>query len=159
MASSPEIITAWRIVNADYAATAFDGEGASRVGGRWTSPGRRAAYAADSIALAALEILVHLQSVATMTEFVVVPARFPRSLVRRITLSMLPRTWKAWPAPPALRQFGDEWHEAKWSPVLAVPSVVVDAEENYVINPAHPDFARIEIDQARPFRLDARLAR
>jgi RES domain-containing protein len=36
----------------------LDGEGARLYGGRWNSPGVRVAYAADSPALAVLEVLV-----------------------------------------------------------------------------------------------------
>jgi RES domain-containing protein len=43
--------------------------------------------------------------------------------------------------------------------VLEVPSVIVDDESNYLINPAHPDFSSITISESRPVELDARLFR
>ena len=55
-------ITAWRIVRARFADSAFDGEGARRYGGRWNSRGTRMVYTAGSQALAALEMLVHLDA-------------------------------------------------------------------------------------------------
>ena len=51
---------AWRKVKEKHAATAFDGEGAWRFGGRWNSPGIRIVYTSGTKALAALESLVHL---------------------------------------------------------------------------------------------------
>ena len=41
---------------------------------------------------------------------------------------------------------------------LRVPSVVVPQEWNYLINPAHPAFARLEIGKAQPLAFDPRLA-
>jgi RES domain-containing protein len=38
-----------------------------------------------------------------------------------------------------------------------VPSVIVPTEFNYVLNPVHPDFARIRIGTPLPFPFDARL--
>ena len=52
----------WRLVHARYVVHAFDGEGARLYGGRWNSPGRPAVYTSGSLALAALEVLVHLKS-------------------------------------------------------------------------------------------------
>jgi RES domain-containing protein len=47
----------YRLVKSRFAEQAFDGEGAKLAGGRWNSKGVTIAYAADSIALAALELL------------------------------------------------------------------------------------------------------
>jgi hypothetical protein len=51
---------AWRIVKERHATTAFSGDGAAQAGGRWNSRGIRVVYASGSLALAALETLVHL---------------------------------------------------------------------------------------------------
>ena len=56
------MIQSWRLVHARYVAHTFDGEGARLYGGRWNSPGRPAVYTVGSLALAALEVLVHLKS-------------------------------------------------------------------------------------------------
>jgi len=52
------MLKAWRIVKTRYAASAFDGEGARRFGGRWSSKGVRVVYAAGPVALAVLAALV-----------------------------------------------------------------------------------------------------
>ena len=39
--------TAWRLTKARYLATAWDGEGAKRAGGRWNSVGTAVVYAYD----------------------------------------------------------------------------------------------------------------
>ena len=50
-------LRAYRI--ADRRHKIFDGQGASLLGGRWNSPGRRVIYAAETYAGAMLEALVH----------------------------------------------------------------------------------------------------
>lgn len=56
------MLTAWRIVQAHRITSAFEGEGARRYGGRWNHKGISIVYAAGSLSLAALELLVHLES-------------------------------------------------------------------------------------------------
>jgi RES domain-containing protein len=41
--------------------------------------------------------------------------------------------------------------------VLKVRSTVVPSEHNYLLNPRHSDFARIRVEQIRPFVFDSRL--
>jgi RES domain-containing protein len=43
--------------------------------------------------------------------------------------------------------------------VLEAPSVLVADEHNYLLNPAHPDFARIVADTPALFHFDPRLFR
>jgi RES domain-containing protein len=52
----------WRICEATFAESAFSGEGASIVGGRWNSKGKRMVYTAEHLSLAILEVFVHLNS-------------------------------------------------------------------------------------------------
>lgn len=159
MASSRSVIAAWRIVKTDHAAEAFSGFGALRWGGRWNSRGHRAVYVAESVALAALELLVHLQNTAPLDDYVVIPCRIPARHITKIVEEALPANWRVWPAPPAVRSIGGQWLERCASPVLSVPSAVVPGERNYVLNPEHPHFDAIEIDAPRPFRFDPRLAK
>jgi len=151
------MISSWRIVKARYATAAFDGEGAKRSGGRWNSPGRRVIYTSATASLAILEILAHLGSARALTAWVLIECRFEPQLMTSIDPSTLPPQWQRYPAPAGVQTLGDRWIEAGISAVLAVPSVLVPQEKNYMLNPAHPDFARIEILPAVPFALDARL--
>lgn len=153
------MITAWRIVSREHADDAFSGEGASRFPGRWNSRGSRVVYAAQSAALAALEMLVHLDRESNLRPYVLFACTFPAALVERIDLSSLPSNWKNDPPPPELRQRGLDWLRSGRSAVLQVPSVIVETESNYLMSSEHPDFARIEIATPVPFRLDLRLMR
>lgn len=150
------MITAWRITKARHAATAFDGEGARRAGGRWSSPGLPLVYTAENAALAALEVLVHIDA-GLLSRYVLIPCTFPGDLVLRLDRRRLPAGWRAYPAPSALQQLGDAWGKSRVSAVLDVPSVLIDKHSNYLLNPAHPDFVRIKIGNPGPFDFDPRL--
>ena len=56
-----------------------------------------------------------------------------------------------------LRAIGTEWVRKRTAAVLAVPSAVIAAETNYLLNPLHPDFRRIKIGKPRKFETDLRL--
>jgi len=149
--------TGWRIVKTRLAARAFDGEGARRYGGRWNSPGTRVVYTAQSVSLAVLELLVHLQASPLLASYALRSARFDDRPVSAVDRSSLPSDWRAFPAPPALQRIGDTWIAAGSSLVLEVPSAIVEGESNYLINPAHPAFRRLRIGPPVRFRLDPRL--
>ncbi len=55
------------------------------------------------------------------------------------------------------QDFGTDWINSRVAAVLSVPSVIVPSERNYLLNPAHPDFARIRFFAPRPFTFDRRL--
>ena len=145
-----------RVVKREYLDTAFDGEGARRTGGRWNSPGRAVVYAADSPALAMLEMLVHVEA-SLMPHYVVIPVRFRDDQTTAVDAASLPPGWGAHPGPAALRRIGDAWLARAASLALRVPAAVVPFGWSYLLNPAHPDFADLEIGEPAGFRLDARL--
>jgi RES domain-containing protein len=150
------VIEAWRIVKSEFADDAFSGEGAMLCAGRWHSEGTRIVYTSESIALATLEILVHMRRIH-VPSYSVIPCSFPESLVEDLDVAFLPEEWSSAIAPTTLRRFGDVWARERVSAVLKVPSAVTLVEFNYLFNPEHPDFASIDIGEPRPFSLDLRL--
>ena len=150
-------LSAWRVVSARHAATALDGEGARLFGGRWNSRGTAVVYLSEHQSLAALEILVHVRPLLPRTRYVALRLEFGEELVERLPGAALPEDWQQSPAGPSTRDLGDAWVRAARSPLLAVPSVLLPAETNYVLNPAHPDFGRINVGPPRDFTFDPRL--
>jgi RES domain-containing protein len=136
--------------------TAFDGEGARRYGGRWNNPGKRMIYAAETASLALLELLVHIDS-SLLPSYTLFPVDFDHSLVSTVEPSKLPRNWRTYPGPAALKSMGDEWLESLSSPVLKVPSVIVPHEWNYLFNPEHSKFSSLKIGAAVSLEMDPRL--
>lgn len=154
----PDALTAWRIVKRPFADTAFSGEGARRYGGRWNAVGTPVAYAAESRALAALEMLVHLDEAARLAAFVLVEVSFPARCVETIPSEALPAGWNRLVASSETRAFGSRWAREARALVLRVPSALVPEEFNYVVNPRHPDAtALLSIGAAQAFAFDPRL--
>lgn len=150
-------VTSWRIVKAKYASTAYSGEGARRYGGRWNSPGKATVYTAGSAALAVLELLVHLSSHRILGAYRLCPCTFDDSLVESVDRGELPSNWRSDPAPWEPKRIGDAWISGQSSVVLRVPSAVVEYEHNFLLNPAHPDFGKVEFGSPQPFQFDPRL--
>lgn len=81
----------WRLSKRKYAQTAFSGVGAQKVGGRWTPVGVKAVYTSSSLALAALELLVHLNREDIGTTFVAIAVDIPDELqIDVVTADQLP---------------------------------------------------------------------
>ena len=151
------MIRAWRIVNARKAATAFSGDGSRRSGGRWNSRGYRAVYLADSLALATLEVMVHGVSYETLQNYVCIVATIPKKIIQEVDLKSLPRNWREDLPPAEVRALGDRWLNEQKSAALKVPSAVIPVEFNYVLNPRHKDFGKIEIAEPLSLAFDKRL--
>jgi RES domain-containing protein len=152
------IVSAWRITKRKHARDAFTGEGACEFGGRWNNPGTAIVYTAQSQSLAALEMLVHLDSSELLAKYVLIGVEFDQALVRPVDLTALPRHRRADPPPPEVRAVGDEWILAGSSAVLQVPSAQVPGESNFLLNPAHVDFPRFRFGKPLDFHFDPRLA-
>ena len=147
---------AWRIVKAAHADRAFSGEGAWRTGGRWNSPGVPVVYASEHKSLAVLEMLLHLDP-ADVPHYLTFRIEFGDALVERWPLDRLPPRWREEMPARATRLLGDAWLRENRSAVLAVPSVIIPEELNYLLNPGHPDFKRIAIGKPTLFTFDPRL--
>ncbi|MCX5493484.1 RES family NAD+ phosphorylase [Kaistia dalseonensis] len=137
---------AWRICRAPYAD--LSGAGARLYGGRWNARGRALIYAAETAALAVLEVRVHLD---------LPPELLPEDyLLVAIDCDALEiETAATLPDDPVA--FGDRWLAEARTPILRVPSFIVPESANLLINPAHPRAAALAIASTRPFRFDERL--
>ncbi len=146
----------YRIVNRRF--LALDGEGAAKSGGRWNSAGRRVVYAAETYAGAMLELLVHMSGGPVPTTQMSLTIDVPARLVEVVSAEMIP----GWDAEDRLvsRRFGDRWLDEARSAALRVPSAVLRGREfNLLLNPSHPDFPWIDVDDPEPVVWDARLFR
>jgi RES domain-containing protein len=148
----------WRISKRKYADTAFSGEGARRVGGRWNSRGQGMVYTSGTLSLAALEVFVHMEVEDVGTMLAAVSIEVPTEVaISYLQLSQLPMDWRSIPAPMALATMGDAWFRSAETAILAVPSVVIPVEYNYLINPSHPDYSKFELGSPQSFEFDPRL--
>jgi len=150
-------ITAWRITKRQHAKTAFSGSGARKYGGRWNSPGTSIVYTAETQSLAVLEMLVHLEQPDLLQRYVLIGVGIDEALIEKLDRSRLPRHWRGAPAVES-RAIGDEWAANQTSVALRVPSALVPAENNLLLNPAHADFEKLVIGDPVSFAFDQRLA-
>jgi RES domain-containing protein len=148
----------WRLCRRKHAA--FDGEGARLAGGRWNRRGTAVVYASETLSLAALESLVHLDFALAPDDLVAVAADIPDALpMTRLEVADLPRNWRRYPAPEALADLGTDWAGARRTAVLSVPSALVPRERNILLNPTHPEFRRVRLLPPERFSFDPRLTR
>jgi RES domain-containing protein len=127
--------------------------------GRWNGSGVAVVYSAESRSLASLEVLVHTEDTQVLAaiNWAMIPVSIDESLIE--ILQALPVDWRQLPAPISTREIGTRWVAESRSAVLQVPSIVMDGEFNFVLNPRHPDFSRLEIGESLEFSFDPRLSR
>ena len=146
----------WRVCSRQH--QRFDGEGARLYGGRWNHAGTAVVYGSASLALAALELFVHVDVDLIPTDLVAVNADIPDSVVTDIVkIEKLPRNWRRYPAPDTLKDMGTAWVARGSTAILTVPSAIIPEERNYLLNPAHRDFKRIRLRKPIPFQIDPRM--
>jgi RES domain-containing protein len=149
-------VRVWRIATAAHAA--FDGEGARRYGSRWTPKGVAGVYTSATLSLAALERFVHTDPDLEPADLVAVLVDVDDGIpIQSLDIRQLPADWRQYPAPDTLGRWGGEWLAASRTAILAVPSVVIPHEWNYVLNPGHADFRRLVIGRPEPFGFDPRM--
>ena len=152
------MIEVWRICVRRRAKAAFSGEGARLYGGRWNPPGVAVVYAAATLSLAALELFVNLDPDNLPPNLVSIAASIPDEIsTEAVSIERLPKRWREYPAPESLQEIGPAWAANTRTAVLSVPSAVIPHESNYLLNPKHPQFPRIEAHRPTPFRFDARM--
>jgi len=141
-----------------FARAPFDGEGAHRYGGRWSSVGTRLAYTSEHQSLAMLEYFVHLDADDSPLDLVLATAEVPDNLPRkRLAAEELPSNWRSSPAPAELARIGDEFVEDAESCVLIVPSVLAPHENNWLLNPHHASFRKLLVFGIEPLSYDPRM--
>jgi RES domain-containing protein len=118
-----------------------------------------AVYLGGNPSISALEIIVNTDEPEDLYRmpYVLIPVDFDEALVSRP--ERLPDDWKQDPPPPSTTQVGDEWLRSGRSAILEVPSAVIGAELNFILNPLHNDFARTRIGEPESFEFDSRLAK
>ena len=103
---------------------------------------------------------MHLSPEDAPNDLVAIAAAIPDGAVERLedlAGFRLPRTWRAYPAPRALADVGAAWIRAGRRPALSVPSVVIPAERNVLIDPRHRQFRQVRLEQPQAFRFDPRM--
>lgn len=149
----------WRVVSRRYAASAFDGAGARRSGGRFNSPGVPVVYTSDTLALAVFEVAVHLPSYRALLGRVAFRVEVPDRFVEVLDEAALPPDWRSTPPSRSTQALGDAWVRGARSVALHLPSVLLPHHANVVLNPAHPDWPAVRVGAPEPVPIDSRLVK
>lgn len=139
----------WRLAKRRHASTAaqmLSGEGARLHGGRWSPPGMRAIYCAQTSSLAVLEVLVHLADPADFVPHGILDLDVPDDLL------VEPQGSIRDPSAVGAETLAN-------AAAMIVPSAVNSLEQTIILNPAHHDFNKVMVGQIQPFVLDPRLRR
>ena len=147
----------WRVSN--YAD--LSGEGGRRVAARWHERGRPAVYLAEHPALALLETLVHLyiDPDELPSHYQLLTVDVPDGVavedLSEADLAARVADWRH--APDDTRALTRAWFGERRTALLRVPSAIVPAAFNYLLNPLHPDAALIAVVARQTTEFDARL--
>jgi RES domain-containing protein len=146
----------YRLSKSKYSAD-LSGKGAEKAGGRWNSKGVAMVYTSISRALCTAEVAVHVPLGIVPADYELVTIDIPDDSVTEADIKDLPFDWRSFPHSDSTQKLGNRFiREGKFL-ALKVPSVVVQGEYNFLINPKHEAAARIRIVNTEPFFFDKRL--
>ncbi|HET7896129.1 MAG TPA: RES family NAD+ phosphorylase [Flavisolibacter sp.] len=133
------------------------GEGARLFGGRWNMKGDACIYTSGTRSLCILEYAANVQLDELPPELSMTEYAIPDNLCRIIPGNDLPADWFLLPAPMSSKLFGSALLSDKDCVCFAVPSAIVPAELNYILNPAADQFSQVTIKATEPFSFDHRI--
>lgn len=150
-------VTLWRIGDPEGTYPIWNGAGAAAYAGRWNHPGQPVIHAATSYPLALLEVLAHWNGKMPVRQHYL-SAEVPVATTYEV---LQPADHPGWDGddPSVPRAFGSDWLRSRRSALLFVPSVIAPMCQNVLVNPAHPDAARIDVGLETPVPWDRRLLR
>ncbi|MDX2158876.1 MAG: RES domain-containing protein [Hyphomicrobiaceae bacterium] len=151
----PAPLTAYRIGDPNGAYPIYSGDGARRVAGRWHRAGQPVIYASLHYSTSMLERLVHYSGAMPVGQHFLT-IEIPAGVAYEVATVHTVPGWESRDQ-RAARSFGSQWIDERRSAVLLVPSVVARMEQNVLINPAHPQSARIVPGLEQPIWWDERL--
>lgn len=143
--------------------TDLSGLSAAQKGSRWNRVKEPLVYTASSAALACLETVVHLNPMGFPIKRYLVEILIPVEVLMAAVrpgengAPDLPAGWASIPSAGSAAEYGSDWIASARSAVLVVPSVVVPTEHNFLINPKHPDAAKIKAVSRGVFNYDSRI--
>ena len=147
---------AWRIAKAKHGA-GIDGTSGLHADGRWHSKGTRVCHAAANVALAMLEIRVHVNSLADLpVDYCLYRFAFSDTApMLRIEEADLPAGWRK--NVSATRAIGDNAYRTQRALILDVPSVIVPLDRNLIVLGNHPAIGTVDVADMGSISLDDRL--
>jgi RES domain-containing protein len=133
------------------------GDGAKNNGGRWNHVGTPCIYSAATKSLSLLEYTAHAKIHLIPRALSFITLEVPDHSIRRYTAAQLPGNWKDFPHPKETRDFGTKFLADNKFLLYQLPSVVIEDEMNFIINPSHPDMKMVKVVSITDYVYDLRL--
>jgi len=134
----------------------LSGAGGLRAPGRWHERGSRVVYLADTPAGALLESCVHTSAGDVPPKYTLLAVSVAEDVsTETVDASALPSGWAD--ALEVTREIGSARLRSQGSALLRVPSALVPATFNYLLNPLHADAARLRIESVYVYPFDPRI--
>jgi len=148
---------AYRLTPKKYAHE-LSGIGASLYGGRWNELGVEMIYCAEHASLALCEMLAHLNKKLKLTPIhlmkIYIPDKYPIHTIKEKDLTT---NWQLTKNIRETQKLGTELIIDNKYLAISVPSAILPMENNLIINPMHPKFRYVKIEESKPFIIDSRL--
>ena len=147
----------FRLCREKYAAV-LSGNGAALKGARWNSVGVELIYTAANRSLAMAEVAVHFTLGTLPGDYMMMGIFIPDDIsIQTLHIHELPDEWNVFPHSPSSQVVGDNFVRENKFCVLQIPSAVTFGDYNFLINPNHKDFHRLEITGVVKFPFDKRI--
>ena len=125
---------------------------------RWNPNEVEIIYTSSNRSLACLENVVHRSQHGLNQLFSVMTIQLDDSVEKEIIkLSDLPADWREFSKMPLTQAIGEKWVHEKHTAILEVPSSIVEEEVNYLLNPRHKDFIKVQLLRTESFVFDTRI--
>ncbi|MEP6512531.1 MAG: RES family NAD+ phosphorylase [Parafilimonas sp.] len=113
----------------------------------------------ENRALCVLEYSVNVNIENIPRAFSITSINVPENNILELKVNDLPGNWQATPAPaPAsTKDFGTVLLKKMEYAIIKIPSAIIPAEYNYILNPLHKASASFSIQDAEDFIFDTRI--
>ena len=134
----------------------LSGSGGLHAPSRWHERGSRVVYLADTPAGALLECCVHTSAGDVPPSYTLLAVVVPDNVsIETVDASTLSPDWVD--DLEVTQAVGSAWLRSYRSALLRVPSALVPATSNYLVNPLHADAARLRIESVYEHPFDPRI--
>lgn len=147
----------YRIAKKEYIKD-LSGEGARIFGGRWNKKGFSMLYFSESLSLAVLEVLVHVDFRFLNSDFKYIEVEISDDLIKpKVKQKTLHANWRDNPPTIHTQAYGTSWLQSKKSLAIQVPSAILPQQHNVLINPKHEKIKHLKIIKTDTLNIDPRV--
>jgi len=135
----------------------ISGKGAAVFGGRWNSPGVEMVYTSEHRSLALCEILVHLTKKKKKEDYRILCIDIPdKYSIETLDVDKVAPDWNLYAGKAKAQEAGDDFIHNEKHLAIKVPSVIIPQEYNVLVNPYHPKFRYVKIEEKEILSIDKR---